>query len=199
MSTTLPSRESEWLETDGLGGFASGTVSGVRTRRYHGLLVPATMPPAGRTVLVNGFEAWVELSGATFAISSQRYNPDVFYPNGVDRLSSCRLEPWPIWTFDLSAGFVSNRNFLRYTEAKPWRCLGDWPAILRCRLSCVFGLFYQGGTFIQRIMRIVLFSLRQSRNRNGSFGTRTRTFRALRHEATAPIICMRLDLTTSQR
>ena len=108
MSTTLPPRDAEWLEADGSGGFASGTVSGVRTRRYHGLLVPATMPPAGRTVLVNGFEAWVELSGATFAISSQCYNPDVFYPNGVDRLSSCRLEPWPIWTFDLSAGFATD-------------------------------------------------------------------------------------------
>jgi glycogen debranching enzyme len=56
MSTPLPSREAEWLEADGSGGFASGTVSGVRSRRYHGLLVPATMPPAGRTVLVNGFE-----------------------------------------------------------------------------------------------------------------------------------------------
>ena len=57
MSTTPPPGEAEWLEADGLGGFASGTVSGVRTRRYHGLLVPATMPPAGRTILVNGFEA----------------------------------------------------------------------------------------------------------------------------------------------
>jgi glycogen debranching enzyme len=54
MSIPLPPRNAEWLEADGLGGFASGTVSGVRTRRYHGLLVPATMPPAGRTVLVNG-------------------------------------------------------------------------------------------------------------------------------------------------
>jgi len=45
-------------EIDGSGGFASGIVSGVRTRRYHGLLVPATAPPAGHTVLVNGFQAW---------------------------------------------------------------------------------------------------------------------------------------------
>ena len=50
----------EWLEADGLGGFASGTVSGIRTRRYHALLLTATTPPAGRMVLVNGFDAWVE-------------------------------------------------------------------------------------------------------------------------------------------
>ena len=50
----------EWLEADGLGGFASGTAVGVRTRRYHALLLAATTPPTGRMVLVNGFDAWVE-------------------------------------------------------------------------------------------------------------------------------------------
>jgi hypothetical protein len=50
----------EWLEADGLGGFASGTVSGVRTRRYHALLLAATASPTGRVVLVNGLDAWVE-------------------------------------------------------------------------------------------------------------------------------------------
>ena len=51
MSTkVIPSLEAEWLEADGLGGFASGTVSAIRTRRYHGLLVPATTPPDDRTV-----------------------------------------------------------------------------------------------------------------------------------------------------
>ena len=44
----------EWLEADGLGGFASGTVAGWRTRRYHGLLTPAVLPPSGRAVLVDG-------------------------------------------------------------------------------------------------------------------------------------------------
>ena len=50
----------EWLEADGLGGFASGTTSGIRTRRYHALLLAATTPPTGRMVLVNGLDAWVE-------------------------------------------------------------------------------------------------------------------------------------------
>jgi predicted glycogen debranching enzyme len=129
MSIPLPPREAEWLEADGLGGFASGTVSGVRTRRYHGLLVPATMPPAGRTVLVNGFEAWIELSGATLAISSQRYNPDVLYPDGANRLSSFRLEPWPIWTFELSEGLPVEQEFFAVhgtqTVALSWRLLGN--------------------------------------------------------------------------
>ena len=58
--TSQEKQKSEWLEADGLGGFASGTVGGVRTRRYHALLLAATTPPAGRMVLVNGFDAEIE-------------------------------------------------------------------------------------------------------------------------------------------
>jgi predicted glycogen debranching enzyme len=101
LTKTVPPSEAEWLEADGLGGFASGTVSGVRTRRYHGILVTATTPPAGRTVLVNGFEAWVDQSRALTPISSQRYNPDIIYPDGATRLVSFRIHPWPVWTFQL--------------------------------------------------------------------------------------------------
>jgi glycogen debranching enzyme len=57
--------QQEWLEADGLGGFASGTVSGIRTRRYHALLLTATKPPAGRLVLVNGFDASVKTGSGT--------------------------------------------------------------------------------------------------------------------------------------
>jgi predicted glycogen debranching enzyme len=87
----------EWLEADGLGGFASGTVSGIRTRRYHALLLTATTPPAARMVLVNGFDAWIETPRGTFAISSQRYGPDVVHPDGASRIDSFESEPWPRW------------------------------------------------------------------------------------------------------
>ena len=58
----------EWLEADGLGGFASATTSGVRTRRYHALLLTAMTPPTGRVVLVNGFDAWVDTPSGSFAL-----------------------------------------------------------------------------------------------------------------------------------
>ena len=67
----------EWLEADGRGGFASGTASGIRTRRYHALLLTAATPPTGRMVLVNGVDAFVDTAGGTFALSSQRYAPGV--------------------------------------------------------------------------------------------------------------------------
>jgi predicted glycogen debranching enzyme len=92
----------EWIEADGLGGFASGTVSGIRSRRYHGLLLTATTPPAGRVVLVNGFDAWVETPSGTFSLSSQRYAPEVIHPDGVSRIESFEYEPWPTWRFRLT-------------------------------------------------------------------------------------------------
>src|SRR5690349_13767249 len=100
MSSPYPDG-AEWLEADGLGGFASGTVSGIRTRRYHALLLPAMTPPTGRVVLVNGFEAWVDTSAGSFAISSQRYAPDVIHPDGASRITSFTTEPWPTWEFAL--------------------------------------------------------------------------------------------------
>src|ERR1044071_3876539 len=112
----------EWLEADGLGGFAMGTASGIRTRRYHALLQVATTPPTGRMVLVNGFDAWVEVKGSgpdighvkecpmsgpdpfTFFISSQCYSPEVVSPNGIDYLESFESDPWPQWIFRLPNG-----------------------------------------------------------------------------------------------
>ncbi|HEY7220440.1 MAG TPA: amylo-alpha-1,6-glucosidase [Candidatus Binatia bacterium] len=97
-------KENEWLEADGLGGFASGTVSGIRTRRYHALLLTATKPPAGRIVLVNGFDASVETVNGNFALSSQLYPPEVMHPDGAKRITGFERQPWPKWTFALEDG-----------------------------------------------------------------------------------------------
>ena len=104
MSDLTKLRQDEWLEADGLGGFASGTMSGIRTRRYHALLLAATKPPAGRLVLVNGFDAWVETAAGTYALSSQLYPPDVMQPDGARRIEKFTLNPWPQWIFALEDG-----------------------------------------------------------------------------------------------
>ena len=57
----------EWLVTNGLGGYASGTVAGTTTRRYHGLLVAALQPPVKRTVLVNALDETVRYRGTSFS------------------------------------------------------------------------------------------------------------------------------------
>jgi predicted glycogen debranching enzyme len=94
----------EWLEADGLGGFASGCADGVRTRRYHALLLAATTPPTGRVVLVNGVDTWIETDVGRFALSSQRYSPDVTHPDGAARIARFERDPWPTWTYALPAG-----------------------------------------------------------------------------------------------
>lgn len=93
----------EWLETDGLGGFASGTATLARTRRYHALLMHAG-PPSRRFILVNGFDAHVITPDGRFALSAQHYAPGVTAPDGVSRLESFTAEPWPTWIFRLPCG-----------------------------------------------------------------------------------------------
>src|SRR5258706_3682267 len=98
-------RRHEWLETDGLGGFAMGTSSGIRTRRYHGLLCAATRPPAGRMMLVSGVEAWIDGPHGSFSLSSHLYGSEgIVHPDGASRIRSFALDPWPTWTYELGDG-----------------------------------------------------------------------------------------------
>jgi glycogen debranching enzyme len=94
----------EWLEADGLGGFASGTIDGIRTRRYHALLLTADAQRASRIVLVNGLDVWLETPEGSFPLSSQRYAPDVVHPDGAQQTASFGPDPWPHWVLELSDG-----------------------------------------------------------------------------------------------
>lgn len=99
--------EDAWLEADTYGGFASGTVGTMRTRRYQALLLAATQPPAGRVVLVNGIEAWLEVNGQRFALTMQHYASDVRYPDATANLLSFDTEPWPTWRFRIGEEAVA--------------------------------------------------------------------------------------------
>jgi predicted glycogen debranching enzyme len=102
--SSVASDAREWLETDGLGGFAMGPVSGPRTRRYHGLLVTATRPPEGRVMLVSGLDVTVETSGGRWALSAQRYAPGTTTGDGDPHLERFAHQPWPKWTYRLPDG-----------------------------------------------------------------------------------------------
>ncbi len=126
----------EWLETDGLGGFASGTAELVRTRRYHALLLAATDPPGGRVVLVNGLEAWLETPAGRYPISAQNYDPDVEHPDGRSRLEGFEANPWPRWVFRLEDGTRVEQEILlsRLTGATLicWRLRDARPETFLC-------------------------------------------------------------------
>lgn len=99
----------EWLETDGRMGFASGTISGRRTRRYHGLLLVRT--PAGRFALVNGVEVWLETPDGTFGLSTQEFPDNVIHPNGEQYITDFQLVPWPTWRFETPGGGVVTQEW----------------------------------------------------------------------------------------
>jgi predicted glycogen debranching enzyme len=127
VSDLLKMRQDEWLESDGLGGFASGTVSGIRTRRYHALLLTATNPPAGRVVLVNGFDASVKTVNGTYALSSQLYPAEVLHPDGAKRIAQFTCDPWPQWIYLLEDGTQIQQEIFAVKDASmvalSWRLL----------------------------------------------------------------------------
>ncbi|HEX7317699.1 MAG TPA: amylo-alpha-1,6-glucosidase [Pyrinomonadaceae bacterium] len=88
----------EWLETNGLGGFAASTVAGLNTRRYHGLLVAATRPPVGRTVLLSKLEETLVVGGRRYELSANQY-PGAVHPQGHTLMSRFRLDPFPVFTY----------------------------------------------------------------------------------------------------
>lgn len=101
----------EWLETNGIGGFSSGTVSGANSRRYHGLLNAATNPPLGRMVLLSKFEETLILDGKRHDLSTNKY-PGKIFPKGFEFLTSFRLDPFPIWEYDIGGIKIEKTVFM---------------------------------------------------------------------------------------
>src|ERR1700751_5624002 len=101
----------EWLETNGLGGFASSTINGINTRRYHGLLVAATHPPVGGFVLLSKLEENLLVSDRSFDLSDNRY-PGVVHPQGFRYLKQFRLDPFPVFTFEVEGLEIEKTVFM---------------------------------------------------------------------------------------
>ncbi len=88
----------EWLEPNGRGGYASGTVAGANTRRYHALLLVARHPPVDRVALVNHVEESIETGEGTFPLSTNVYGGAV-HPEGYQYCERFSDVPWPTWQF----------------------------------------------------------------------------------------------------
>ena len=87
----------EWLLTNGLGSFASGTVFDARTRAYHGWLFAATSPPSGRTLLMSHLEASLELPRRVVALGTNFWASGQIEPQGYKLLRSFDINPVPQW------------------------------------------------------------------------------------------------------
>ncbi|WP_353069162.1 amylo-alpha-1,6-glucosidase [Tunturibacter empetritectus] len=89
----------EWLVTNGLGGYASGTIASMNTRRYHGLLVASMEAPLGRLVLLSQLEDTLIVDGARFPLSTNLYSENIVHPSGYLNLVGFRLDPDPVFTY----------------------------------------------------------------------------------------------------
>ncbi|MDP3785987.1 MAG: glycogen debranching enzyme N-terminal domain-containing protein, partial [Candidatus Omnitrophota bacterium] len=106
----------EWIETNGLGGYASSTIIGTNTRRYHGLLVATTRPPLGRMVILSKLEETVVLKdGSRYNLSCNKY-PAVIHPEGYRYLEEFRLDPFPIFTYTIGDTVIEKAVFMVHGE-----------------------------------------------------------------------------------
>jgi len=101
----------EWLETNGTGAFAMGTVAGLNTRRYHALLVASLRPPVERYVLLSRVEETVLLAGRTYDLGVSQY-PGVLRRSGLDWLEEFTTDPCATWRFGLDRAVFEKQVYL---------------------------------------------------------------------------------------
>jgi predicted glycogen debranching enzyme len=112
----LASAESrEWLVTNGIGGFAMGTIAGMLTRRYHGLLIAALHPPLGRTLLVTKLDEEINYRGNLYPLFVNRWAGGMLDSDGFRRLCRFRLEGMiPVWTYALDDALLEKRIWMQH-------------------------------------------------------------------------------------
>ncbi len=145
----------EWLETNGLGGYASSTAVGANTRRYHGLLVPATIPPVGRVVLLSKLEERITIGDESWDLAANQF-PGAIHPRGFELLDWFERDLFP--SFEYSAGGVRLRKTIaaihgENTTVVVYEIL-DAPGEIEIELTpFVAGRDYHGLTFANAAIR----------------------------------------------
>ncbi|MBD2344905.1 amylo-alpha-1,6-glucosidase [Anabaena subtropica] len=114
----------EWLLTNGLGSFASGTVSDIRTRTYHGWLFASTNPPSGRTLLLSHLEASLEVAGKAVALGTNIWGTGEIGPTGYKLLRSFDVNPVPKWIWGEDDWQLSRQLVMPYGcgGSREWAC-----------------------------------------------------------------------------
>jgi predicted glycogen debranching enzyme len=107
----------EWLVTNGIGGFASGTVAGSATRRYHGILVAALNPPGGRTFIAGGLDEIVTIEAQTYPLATHRWASGAVSPQGYLLIQDFRLDgAIPVWTYQAGTARIEKSIWMRHGE-----------------------------------------------------------------------------------
>ncbi len=119
----------EWLETNGVGGFASSTITGMNTRRYHALLVAALPAPMRRIVMLSKLEETLLLDGTRIDLSTNRF-PGTVHPRGYEYQTGFELNPWPIFSCEVEGVRIRKSVFMVH---------GDNTTVVAYNLSGVRG------------------------------------------------------------
>ncbi|MBF2063511.1 MAG: amylo-alpha-1,6-glucosidase [Calothrix sp. C42_A2020_038] len=107
----------EWLVTNGIGGYASGTVAGLLTRRYHGLLVAALRPPLGRTLLLTKLDETAVYDNHTYQLHTNRWADGIVSPQGFRYIERFTLEgSIPTWRFACADALLEKRVWMQHGE-----------------------------------------------------------------------------------
>lgn len=107
----------EWLVTNGLGGYASGTIAGTLTRRYHGLLVAALRPPLGRTLMLAKLDETARYRSVTYELATNRWRNDYIAPRGFELIERFYLEATtPVWEYAIADALLEKRVWMRDGE-----------------------------------------------------------------------------------
>ena len=107
----------EWLVTNGIGGFASGTAAGTSTRRYHALLMASLHPPTDRTLLVAGLDETVRYAETNFPLATNRWLSGDVSPKGYLQIESFHLEGTkPVWRYALADALLEKRVWMKQGE-----------------------------------------------------------------------------------
>ncbi len=107
----------EWLVTNGIGGYGSGTVAGLLTRRYHGLLVAALKPPLGRTLLLTKLDETAIYDNHTYPLHANRWADGIVSPQGFRHIERFSLEGTiPRWEYAIADALLSKRIWMQQGE-----------------------------------------------------------------------------------
>jgi predicted glycogen debranching enzyme len=107
----------EWIVTNGIGGYASGTIAGTLTRRYHGLLVASLKPPLERTLLFTKIDETVRYAGVTFDLGANRWQNGYVAPQGWLSIERFYLDgALPVWHYAVGDALIEKRVWMEYGE-----------------------------------------------------------------------------------
>ncbi len=116
-SNLAESGSKEWLTTNGIGGYASGTISGQLRRRYHGLLVAALKPPLERKLLLSKLDETVDYDEKSYPLHTNQWIGGVGEPYGFQNLERFHLEgTTPVWTFTFADVILEKRVWLQHGQ-----------------------------------------------------------------------------------